>query len=120
MDANRRYQSITDELTILRETHRFVLSWQSLSTAPFHSFLISLPRDDVAELQAAIDRVLNGDADASELDFTSSDAELRVRAREHSLLLDFKRRGDDAEAQLVLDGEGSERLARSLERIASK
>lgn len=118
----KRLEAIDDEVTILRETHRHVLAWNQLTTPPFQSFLVSLGKDDAAALVRLFASCGDGAADADAVpptrSYATASCELCVEDRGATVVLHFRRRGDDEEGSHTLNHEGRLRFLEVLSSLA--
>lgn len=115
MTDSQKFIPIDEELTLLRETHRLVLSWQSLRTEPFHSFLVSLHPPDLVALGLALQQ--------ESIEFRSADTELEVDGDSKRITLCFRRRTGSAiaaEGSLRLEGEARERFEAAIHRLKKR
>ena len=107
MAGKKRFTSITSELSLIRETHRWVLQWMSFKDGKMQEICIGLDRQALRDLSAALAQ------DA--VSWNNEACGLRVRKRGNDLELAFGSKALGIPSlSLFLDPEQASRLADAL------
>ena len=110
----KRFARITDEMALLRETHRYVLSWTHLEEGQAIAFTIHLGKGDLQSLRAAL--AARQSAETPAIDWSNERGDLRIQKHGEGLMLDFAPldAGDEPK-QLELDSTAARRLQDALD-----